>query len=95
MPVTATAKLAQAHLSACHALKTYADLLTHARTLKIAANEAAILICHRLGISRASLIAFAERTVNAELAAEIQHDLAARARGVSWGLPARCRWYTT
>ena len=82
MPVKAPANLAQAHLSTCHALKTYADLLTHARTLKIAANEAAILICHRLGISRASLIAFAERTVNAELAAEIQHDLAARARGV-------------
>ena len=60
----------------------YADLLAQARTLKIDASDAAILICHRLGISRANLIAFAERPVAEKLAAEIQADLAARARGV-------------
>ena len=64
-------------------LKTrYADLLAHARALKIDASDAAILICHRLGISRANLIAFAERPVAAEVAEEIHADLAARARGV-------------
>lgn len=60
----------------------YGDLLAQARALKIDASDAAILICHRLGISRANLIAFAERPVAEKLAAEIQADLAARARGV-------------
>lgn len=64
-----------AHLS-------YADLLEHARALNIDAADAAILISHRLGISRANLIAFGERQVDADLAFQIQHDLAERARGV-------------
>ncbi len=61
---------------------TYADLLEYARGLNIEANDAAILICHRLAISRANLIAFGERHVNAALANQTQHDLHERARGV-------------
>ena len=61
---------------------SYSALLAQARALNIDAADAAILICHRLGISRANLIAFAERTVTAALSAEIQADFAARACGV-------------
>ncbi len=61
---------------------SYANLVTQARALKIADADAAILMCHRLKISRASLIAFSERTVSATLAAEIQADFIARVRGV-------------
>ncbi len=61
---------------------TYGDLLTQARALKIDAADAAILICHRLGISRANLIAFAERSVSTAHAVQIHADFAARARGV-------------
>ncbi len=64
------------------AITTYGDLLAHARALEIDAADAAILICHRLGISRAHLIAFAERSVSAARAAEIHTDFSARARGV-------------
>ncbi len=63
-------------------ITTYGDLLTQARALEIDAADAAILICHRLGISRANLIAFAERAVASALAAEVHADFAARARGV-------------
>ncbi len=68
--------------SACPAEVPYADLLAQARALKIDAADAAILICHRLGISRTNLMAYPERTVTEALAAEIQVDFAARARGV-------------
>ncbi len=61
---------------------TYAELQAHARTLNIDAGDAAILICHRLGMSRANLIAFSERTVDAALADAIRLDLSERARGV-------------
>ena len=40
------------------------------------------MICHRLAISRANLIAFSERYVDAALVNQIQHDLRERARGV-------------
>ncbi len=61
---------------------TYADLLAHAHSLNIDTSDAAILICHRLAITRANLIAFSERYVDAALANQIQHDLHERARGV-------------
>lgn len=61
---------------------TYGGLLAQARALKIEAADSAILMCHRLGISRAGLIAFTERTVAPSLAAKIQADFVARARGV-------------
>jgi len=61
---------------------TYNDLLAQARGLKLDAADAAILICHRLGIARSTLIAFPERAVTAALASEIQSDFAERARGV-------------
>ena len=61
---------------------SYSDLLAQARSLKLAPADAAILMCHRLGISRASLIAYPERIVTATLAAQIQADFAARTRGV-------------
>ena len=60
----------------------YADLLAHARDLNVDGADAAILICHRLGITRATLIAFAERPVTAEVAEAIYADMAARARGI-------------
>lgn len=66
----------------CEPKISYADLLAQARTLNAEANDAAILICHRLGISRATLIAFSERLVAAEVAEAIYADLAARARGI-------------
>ena len=81
MPLEATARLSL-QTDSPPALKTYTDLLARARLLTIEANEAAILICHHLGISRANLIAFAERTVSLELSAAIECDFAARARGV-------------
>lgn len=61
---------------------SYSDLLAQARSLKLAPADAAILMCHQLGISRASLIAYPERIVTATLAAQIQADFAARTRGV-------------
>ena len=66
----------------CQLKLNYADLLAQARALNVEASDAAILICHRLGISRATLIAFAERLVAAKAAEEICADLVARARGV-------------
>lgn len=61
---------------------SYSNLMAQARALNIAPADAAILMCHRLKISRAALIAYAERPVTATLAAQIQADFAARTRGV-------------
>ena len=61
---------------------SYSDLLAQARALNIEPADAAILMCHRLKISRASLMAYPERTVTAACVAQIQADFAARTRGV-------------
>ncbi len=63
-------------------IDTYADALKFARALKIDAADAAILLSHRLKISRATLFAFAERRIDAEIADAIGNDLTGRARGV-------------
>jgi release factor glutamine methyltransferase len=63
-------------------LDSYLSALALAKRLRMDSADAQVLLSERLKVSRASIIAFPERSMSAVQSAQIQSDFAARARGV-------------